>query len=195
MPPLPPPPPAQRPSPRVESVPDSPVAMVVSKGSAAVAQPGLQNETGEYNCFLNVIIQCLWHCSDFRTRLLSWPPHYEHGKPALVFPPPARNARSDRLHPSICGSQRAGVEEMHHFLLVWLCCQPHPALGAQLLMCGICDAQRTGRWRRCSRSSGSLRRTSGRATRRTRTRWLSEPSSIPLSCAGRWLCRTRRTSK
>ena len=27
---------------------------------------GLQNEAGEYNCFLNVIIQCLWRCTDFR---------------------------------------------------------------------------------------------------------------------------------
>lgn len=22
--------------------------------------------TGEYNCFLNVIVQCLWHCTHFR---------------------------------------------------------------------------------------------------------------------------------
>jgi hypothetical protein len=28
-------------------------------GPAALALPGLRNETGEYNCFLNVIIQCL----------------------------------------------------------------------------------------------------------------------------------------
>lgn len=25
--------------------------------------------TGEYNCFLNVIIQCLWHCVAFRQQL------------------------------------------------------------------------------------------------------------------------------
>lgn len=31
-----------------------------------VASPGLQNAIGEYNCFLNVIIQCLWHCASFR---------------------------------------------------------------------------------------------------------------------------------
>ena len=55
-----------------------------TKGTAAVARPGLQNEAGEYNCFLNVIIQCLWHCSAFRARLLSCPPHYEHGdRPSL----------------------------------------------------------------------------------------------------------------
>ena len=40
-------------------------------GVADVAMPGLRNETGEYNCFLNVIIQCLWHCSDFRTAVMS----------------------------------------------------------------------------------------------------------------------------
>ena len=31
-----------------------------------VATPGLQNEIGEYNCFLNVIIQSLWNCRHFR---------------------------------------------------------------------------------------------------------------------------------
>ena len=34
---------------------------------ALVATPGLQNLTGEYNCFLNVIVQCLWHCLAFRS--------------------------------------------------------------------------------------------------------------------------------
>jgi len=33
------------------------------------AGTGLTNEAGEYNCFLNVIIQCLWHCSDFRAQV------------------------------------------------------------------------------------------------------------------------------
>ena len=30
---------------------------------------GLRNETGEYNCFLNVIIQCLWRCAEFRQQV------------------------------------------------------------------------------------------------------------------------------
>ena len=30
---------------------------------------GLRNEVGEYNCFLNVIIQCLWRCDDFRRQV------------------------------------------------------------------------------------------------------------------------------
>ena len=32
----------------------------------------LQNMTGEYNCFLNVIIQCLWHCHEFRRQVMGW---------------------------------------------------------------------------------------------------------------------------
>ncbi len=41
-------------------------------GSPEAGEPGLagavglRNETGEYNCFLNVIVQCLWRCADFR---------------------------------------------------------------------------------------------------------------------------------
>lgn len=34
------------------------------------AGPGLQNDPGEYNCFLNVIVQCLWHCAAFRDAFL-----------------------------------------------------------------------------------------------------------------------------
>lgn len=34
--------------------------------STGVALPGLRNEVGEYNCFLNVIVQCLWRCGEFR---------------------------------------------------------------------------------------------------------------------------------
>ncbi len=43
-------------------------------GAGVVATPGLQNRIGEYNCFLNVIIQCLWQCGAFRTRLLQLSP-------------------------------------------------------------------------------------------------------------------------
>ncbi|WIA33520.1 hypothetical protein OEZ86_006645 [Tetradesmus obliquus] len=35
---------------------------------------GLRNEGGSYNCFLNVIIQALWHIASFRARLLALPP-------------------------------------------------------------------------------------------------------------------------
>ena len=36
---------------------------------SSLITPGLRNETGEYNCFLNVIIQCLWRCADFRQQV------------------------------------------------------------------------------------------------------------------------------
>ena len=39
----------------------------------SAAGPGLQNDPGEYNCFLNVIVQCLWHCTAFREAFLSLP--------------------------------------------------------------------------------------------------------------------------
>lgn len=37
-----------------------------------VATPGLQNNAGEYNCFLNCIIQCLWHCGEFKQHVQTW---------------------------------------------------------------------------------------------------------------------------
>jgi hypothetical protein len=40
--------------------------------TASVASPGLQNNTAENNCFLNVLIQCLWHCSMFATLVLQY---------------------------------------------------------------------------------------------------------------------------
>ena len=42
-----------------------PVSSAQSESGSA-AGPGLQNDPGEYNCFLNVIVQCLWHCTAFR---------------------------------------------------------------------------------------------------------------------------------
>ncbi|KAL4450740.1 hypothetical protein ABPG77_001096 [Micractinium sp. CCAP 211/92] len=39
---------------------------------SAFGLAGLRNETGEYNCFLNVIVQCLWRCADFRQQVLAW---------------------------------------------------------------------------------------------------------------------------
>jgi hypothetical protein len=35
---------------------------------------GMRNEGGSYNCFLNVIIQALWHLRSFRQRMLQLPP-------------------------------------------------------------------------------------------------------------------------
>ena len=41
-----------------------------------IATPGLQNQAGEYNCFLNCILQCLWNCQELRPTILSWDPHH-----------------------------------------------------------------------------------------------------------------------
>ncbi len=43
-------------------------------GTNGVSVVGLRNATGEYNCFLNVIIQCLWHCHHFRKQVMRWDP-------------------------------------------------------------------------------------------------------------------------
>ncbi|XP_052181152.1 uncharacterized protein LOC127794247 [Diospyros lotus] len=47
---------------------------------------GLKNEVGEYNCFLNVIIQSLWHVSRFRDEFLgrSLPKHVHVGDPCVT---------------------------------------------------------------------------------------------------------------
>ncbi|KAL2935906.1 Inactive ubiquitin carboxyl-terminal hydrolase 54 [Bienertia sinuspersici] len=47
---------------------------------------GLLNEIGEYNCFLNVIIQSLWHLSQFREEFLKRSPadHVHVGDPCVV---------------------------------------------------------------------------------------------------------------
>lgn len=47
----------------------------LSVARQGTAQPGvgLRNATGENNCFLNVIIQCLWRCGPFRHAVMQWP--------------------------------------------------------------------------------------------------------------------------
>ncbi|KAL4450739.1 hypothetical protein ABPG77_001095 [Micractinium sp. CCAP 211/92] len=45
---------------------------------------GLRNEAGEYNCFLNVIVQCLWRCADFRQQVASWGPEVLDCDPVLA---------------------------------------------------------------------------------------------------------------
>ena len=52
--------------------------------AAALPAAGLSNETGEYNCFLNVIIQCLWHCPEFRAAVAAWPPHFYRADPVVA---------------------------------------------------------------------------------------------------------------
>lgn len=47
---------------------------------------GLKNEVGEYNCFLNVIIQSLWHITRFREEFLrkSMSEHVHVGDPCVI---------------------------------------------------------------------------------------------------------------
>ena len=65
-------------------------------GTSLVAAPGLQNQIGANNCFLNSIIQCLWRCRDFRDRLLALPAAVVQG--ALLSPPLQHSASSDTMH-------------------------------------------------------------------------------------------------
>ena len=52
-----------------------PAWLSAAQTASAQQGAGLRNATGEYNCFLNVIIQCLWHCSCFRCAVMQWLPH------------------------------------------------------------------------------------------------------------------------
>lgn len=46
---------------------------------------GLKNEVGEYNCFLNVIMQSLWHLRRFRDEFLRKSSEHVHvGDPCVV---------------------------------------------------------------------------------------------------------------
>ncbi|KAK3440086.1 hypothetical protein EUGRSUZ_B00398 [Eucalyptus grandis] len=61
-------------------------AVIETKHGADVFGTGLQNEIGEYNCFLNVIIQSLWHLRQFRDEFLkrSTLDHGHVGDPCVV---------------------------------------------------------------------------------------------------------------
>jgi hypothetical protein len=47
---------------------------------------GMRNEGGSYNCFLNVIIQALWHLRSFRQRMLTLTPTAAAAPPAANGP-------------------------------------------------------------------------------------------------------------
>ena len=50
---------------------------------------GLRNDMGLNNCFLNVVLQCLWHTQPFRAAVLGLTPaalhHCGHGQDAAVL--------------------------------------------------------------------------------------------------------------
>ncbi|KAJ4960996.1 hypothetical protein NE237_020906 [Protea cynaroides] len=60
--------------------------IVSDMNGAEVFGAGLKNEVGEYNCFLNVIIQSLWHLRRFRDEFLrrSTSVHVHVGDPCVV---------------------------------------------------------------------------------------------------------------
>ncbi|KAI6682958.1 hypothetical protein NL676_028871 [Syzygium grande] len=60
--------------------------VIETKHGADLFGTGLQNEIGEYNCFLNVIIQSLWHLRQFRNEFLkrSTLDHAHEGDPCVV---------------------------------------------------------------------------------------------------------------
>ncbi|KAI3977988.1 hypothetical protein MKX01_032365 [Papaver californicum] len=66
------------------TVPDEVIVHNVKQDGVLGA--GLQNEVGEYNCFLNVIIQSLWHLQNFRDEFLrkSTSFHMHVGEPCVV---------------------------------------------------------------------------------------------------------------
>jgi hypothetical protein len=55
----------------------------------SIATPGLQNNQGEYNCFLNCILQCLWNCQEFKPTIQNWQPHQiQVGIVSCIMPSP-----------------------------------------------------------------------------------------------------------
>ena len=46
---------------------------------------GLSNDTGENNCFLNVVIQSLWHLNDFRSKFKEQATHEHDERSACIF--------------------------------------------------------------------------------------------------------------
>ncbi|KAL4450742.1 hypothetical protein ABPG77_001098 [Micractinium sp. CCAP 211/92] len=65
--------------------PPAPEARAVSPAPAenGLGLAGLRNEAGEYNCFLNVIVQCLWRCADFRRQVAGWDPAFCGSDPVV----------------------------------------------------------------------------------------------------------------
>eukprot|EP00775_Hariotina_reticulata_P010946 gene10946-11100_t len=59
------------------------VTSAAKRATPAVSAAGLANEAGEYNCFLNVVVQCLWSCRAFREQVVQLPEH-ERGHPVVA---------------------------------------------------------------------------------------------------------------
>ncbi|PRW57724.1 ubiquitin carboxyl-terminal hydrolase [Chlorella sorokiniana] len=55
-----------------------------AQDTEALALAGLRNEAGEYNCFLNVVVQCLWRCAEFRQQVAGWDASFQARDPVLA---------------------------------------------------------------------------------------------------------------
>ncbi len=51
------------------SLQDEMAIIIVQPEAAGI---GFENNTGDYHCFLNTIVQCLWHLTEFRDDYLKW---------------------------------------------------------------------------------------------------------------------------
>ena len=51
-----------------------------SEHEADIELRGIQNKRGENNCFINVVIQSLWHLGSFRHRFLEDEPHIHNNE-------------------------------------------------------------------------------------------------------------------
>jgi len=72
---------------------------------------GLSNMFGQYNCFLNVIIQSLWHLPAFRTALLTLPSALDNGKSSTANGASPRDAAVVRaLHNVFAAFSKAPSE-------------------------------------------------------------------------------------
>ena len=58
-------------------------------GGGLAGISGLTNEAGEYNCFLNTILQCLYRCKDFRQQVVLPSLLSCHCRPRCMPPPPS----------------------------------------------------------------------------------------------------------
>jgi len=57
--------------------------LALGQDAEVAAGVGLMNGIGEYNCFLNVIVQCLWHLTNFRKGILACEPLVHDANPVI----------------------------------------------------------------------------------------------------------------
>ncbi|KAL4433818.1 hypothetical protein ABPG75_000259 [Micractinium tetrahymenae] len=62
----------------------APLGVLEAQRAQQLALPGLRNVVGEYNCFLNAVVQCLWRCAAFRQQVLGWLPSFFEAHPVVL---------------------------------------------------------------------------------------------------------------